>query len=108
MITSSHSQKKSKHPSFKRETYRANEAIFDKGDRGDCVYLIKIRPCGDQNGIEQQLPSGHCGAKKDDILDEMALLDDSPRMAAAIAIEPAKMVAIYKKIPVVSPSLIRA
>ena len=41
MITSSYSQKKSKRPSFKRETYCANEAIFDKGDKGDCAYLIK-------------------------------------------------------------------
>ena len=41
MVTSSDSQKKSKRPSFKRETYRANEAIFDEGDKRDCAYLIK-------------------------------------------------------------------
>ena len=41
MVTSSDSQKKPKRLSSKRETYRANEAIFNEGDRGDCAYMIK-------------------------------------------------------------------
>jgi CRP-like cAMP-binding protein len=97
MITSSDSQKKSKRPSFKRETYRTNEAIFDKGDKGDCAYLIKEGRAEIRMGSHGSNPQVIVVLKKDDILGEMTLLDDRPRMAAAIAREPAKVVAISKK-----------
>ena len=97
MVTSSDSQQKSKRPSFKRETYRANEAIFDEGDRGDYAYLIKEGRAEIRMGSPGSNPQVIVVLKKDDILGEMTLLDDRPRMAAAIAREPAKVVAISKK-----------
>lgn len=90
-------KKQSKGPSFKRKTYRANEIIFDEGEKGECAYLIKEGRVEIRKGSRSDNPQVLAVLKKGDILGEMALFDNSPRMAAAIAKEPTKVVAISKK-----------
>lgn len=97
MAKSPEPQKKSKRPSFKRESYRADETIFDEGDRGDYAYLVKEGRVEIRVGSRGDNPQVIAVLKKGDILGEMALLDDRPRMATAIAKEPTKLVAISKK-----------
>ena len=98
MVKSPGSQKKPKRPSFKREIYRATETIFDEGDRGEYAYLIKEGRVEIRTGSRGDTPRVIAVMKKGDILGEMALLDDRPRMATAIAKEdPTKLVAISKK-----------
>ena len=63
---------------------KAGQELFKKGDRGDCLYIVKsgsIR-LGDGNIVYETVSVGG-------MLGEMALIDSQPRSATAIAVEDA-------------------
>jgi CRP/FNR family transcriptional regulator, cyclic AMP receptor protein len=69
-----------------RKVYYGGDLIFKEGDHGDCAYLIergavRISKRTRDGDIELGILRG--GA----IFGEMALIDDSPRMASAVATE---------------------
>lgn len=77
--------------------YKADEIIFNEGDRGDyfCIILsgsIRISTVIPEVG-EESLSILYQG----DFFGEMALLDDAPRAAAAIAHTPTRLLIMQKR-----------
>src|SRR5262245_13406230 len=75
-----------------RRTYSAGETIFAEGEKGDFLYYI-IEGSVDisrKGRILNTLGEG-------DIFGEMALLDESPRSATAVAKEDVKAAAVDQK-----------
>lgn len=78
-------------------SYEENETIFWEGEPGVGMYII-------QNGrvqITQKCEEHSAGnilaeLKSGDFFGELALLDDSPRSACAIAAEPTKVIGIFR------------
>ena len=69
-----------------RKIYYGGDVIFEEGAHGDCAYLIErgmVRISKRTRGGDVELGMLGTGA----IFGEMALIDDSPRMASAIAAE---------------------
>ena len=78
-----------------RASFNSHEQIFAVGQAGDCAYLIEsgavniISGSGDRVVVLDSLTAG-------DIFGEMALLDDKPRSASAIATKATNCVLITK------------
>jgi CRP/FNR family transcriptional regulator/CRP/FNR family cyclic AMP-dependent transcriptional regulator len=77
--------------------YAAGEVLFEEGEAGSALYLLR----SGQVKIVRETPSaetillhvfgpGEC-------LGEMALLDDKPRSATAVALEPVEALLIYRE-----------
>ena len=84
-----------------RRSYTPGQTIFEKGDTGNCFYLIVFGEVLIQRGgIElARIGEGHC-------FGEMAVLDEGPRSATAIAQTDTLLFAIERDILVnVLPSL---
>lgn len=80
---------------LERRGYGPDDVIFKEGDRGDCAYLVKdgsIEIYKTIDGKEKIL--GAIG--KGGIFGEMALIDDTPRMAASRATEDTQLVVITR------------
>lgn len=76
-----------------RKTYAEGTAIFKQGDPGNAAYIVqtgKIEIWVDENDEKKVL--GVIGAGG--IFGEMALIDNSPRMASATAVEPSVCIAV--------------
>ncbi|MBM4146149.1 MAG: cyclic nucleotide-binding domain-containing protein [Nitrospira sp.] len=73
--------------------YKANEVIFNQGDVGLGMYIIESGSveivCNPERHILAQLHEG-------DFFGELALLDESPRSASAIAKTPCRMLCFFK------------
>jgi uncharacterized protein len=72
-------------------TFQGQEIIFNKGDFGDCMYIIVAGVVRIYDGLRTlaHLRSG-------DIFGEMALLDAVPRLVSAAAIEPVDLFQLDK------------
>ncbi|NLI97338.1 Crp/Fnr family transcriptional regulator [bacterium] len=91
------SELKTLYNSGKVKEYQADEIIFHEGDRGDyfCIILsgsIRISTVIPEVG-EESLSILYQG----DFFGEMALIDDAPRAAAAIAHTPTELLIMQKK-----------
>ncbi len=74
----------------------AGEVLFDEGDKGDVMYLIregKIKITKGQGEDEKVLAV----LKEGDFFGEMAIIDGSPRSASAIAVTPTSLLVIDKE-----------
>lgn len=74
------------------ESFDADQVVFEEGDVGDCMYLVKsgrVRLEIDGQPLEIVEPGGLFG--------EMALVDGSVRSARAVAVEPVLLVPIGLK-----------
>jgi CRP-like cAMP-binding protein len=73
------------------EFYQADDVIFKEGDQGDCMYVIlegEVRIETTDRFIDT--------ISEGEIFGEMALVDDSPRSASAVAASQCKVVPIDK------------
>jgi len=73
------------------EVYQTDEVIFKEGDQGDCMYVIlegDVRIETSERFIDI--------ISEGEIFGEMALVDDSPRSASAIALTHCRVVPIDK------------
>src|SRR5580700_2873886 len=76
-------------------TYEKDEIIFDEGDIGLGLYIVingKIKILSSHAGLQQLAPEFCCG----EYFGEMALFDEAPRTARAIAAEPSKVVGLFR------------
>lgn len=79
-----------------RRTYLKDEIIFDEGEKGQAIYFIQqgrvliCRQGRPLDGAIAELGSGQC-------FGEMALLDNSPRMAQVRAIEDCILEVLFRE-----------
>jgi len=78
-------------------TYRPGEVIFFEGEPGVGMYVIRngeveIRKAGADSDEELLLAR----LKDGDFFGELALLDDSPRSASAVAVTPTELIGIFR------------
>lgn len=91
-------QKSSKQPETGFETvhFEANQVIFEEGDEGDAAYLILKGQVEIRKGMKTSNPQPLALLKKNDIFGEMALFDNRPRMAEAMARTSVELIAIKR------------
>ena len=65
---------------LERKIFFAGQTIFNEGDRGDRAYLIQS---GHVDIVKNEMPLAKLGPGE--LFGEMALVDDKPRMASAVA-----------------------
>ena len=70
---------------FDKAKFKANSSIFDEGDDGDAAYLILKGNVEIRKGVRTSSPQLLATLGKGDAFGEMALFDDTPRMAQALA-----------------------
>lgn len=87
---------KSKPPKNGFETlrYTKNQVIFEEGMPGDAAYLITNGKVEIRKGMKTSNPQTLAHLSTNDIFGEMALFDNAPRMAEAIARTSVELVAI--------------
>ena len=81
---------------FGRQVFHPGDLIFREGAAASCAYFVergKVTVSKLAEGVDQ--PIGTLGAGS--IIGEMALIDDSPRMATARAAEQTTLVCVEKK-----------
>lgn len=91
-------QKSSKPPKTGFETlhFDENHVIFEEGEPGDAAYLISHGQVEIRKGMKSSNPQKLALLTKNDIFGEMALFDDSPRMAEAVARSKVELIAIKR------------
>jgi CRP-like cAMP-binding protein len=70
-------------------SYAAGDVVFEAGDAGDCMYLVKSGSVALELG-DQRLETVGSGG----LFGEMSLIDGSARSARAVATEPTLLVPI--------------
>ncbi len=65
--------------------FAANSVIFNEGDPGDAAYVIRSGTVEIRKGMRGDHPLRLAELREGDVLGELALFDDRPRMAAAVA-----------------------
>ena len=66
--------------------FAANTTIFEEGEKGDAAYIIRSGRVEIRVGIHGSNPQILAELGKGDVLGELALFDNRPRMASAIAL----------------------
>lgn len=92
------SPKPSKPPKTGFETvrYTAHQVIFEEGELGNAAYLIMRGQVEIRKGMKTSNPQTLAVLSKNDIFGEMALFDESPRMAEAMARTNVELIAINR------------
>lgn len=81
---------------FETIRYEANKVIFEEGEPGDAAYLIVHGQVEIRKGMKSSNPQTLAVLGKNDIFGEMALFDDSQRMAEAVARTRLELIAIKR------------
>ena len=71
---------------YKRVIFAPHQSIFLEGDSGDTAYLISRGSAEIRKGVRGAHPERLNTVGKGDIIGEMALFDNRPRMASVVAI----------------------
>lgn len=82
---------------FETVHFEKNQVIFKEGDPGDAVYLIVHGMVDIRKGVMSEAPKTLATLTRGDIFGEMALFDDSPRMAEAFAHSAVEVIAIDRE-----------
>ena len=82
---------------FERKTFGEYGVIFEEGDDGDAAYLITKGTVEIRKGTRTKSPVSLATLGRGDIFGELALFDNRPRMAQALAITDVEVVAIERK-----------
>ncbi len=82
---------------LKEARFAANSTIFDEGERGDAAYIIRSGKVEIRKGVRSANPVSLAELGKGDVLGEMALFDDRPRMASAIALTDVVVIQMPRK-----------
>lgn len=82
---------------IKKRVFNENEIIFEEGGAGDFAYMVMSGEIGIYKNLRSEAPMRLAILYKGDIFGEMALFDDSPRLAAAKAHTQAICLAVSKR-----------
>lgn len=82
---------------FYERTYQDGEFIFEQGQPGAALFLIEDGQVAIQANNKTDGPLQLALLPKGQFLGELALLDETPRSASAIAVGPTKLLALYRK-----------
>ncbi|MBF0249621.1 MAG: cyclic nucleotide-binding domain-containing protein [Alphaproteobacteria bacterium] len=74
--------------------FEANTIIFHEGDRGEAAFLIVKGMVEIRKGMQTSNPQILATLERNEIFGEMALFDDRPRMAEALARTNVEVIAI--------------
>lgn len=81
---------------FDKARFQQHEIVFDEGDIGDSAYLIQAGHVEIRKGVKSSAPHTLATLGKGDVFGEMALFDDSPRMAQVVAISNVEAIRISR------------
>jgi CRP-like cAMP-binding protein len=76
-------------------SYQKDEIIFDEGDVGLGLFIIvsgRAKAVSSHAALQQLAPEFCCG----DFFGELSLFDESSRTARVVAVEPARVVALFR------------
>lgn len=76
-----------------RKSYGREEVIFREGDRGDSFFIVVAGTISVRSGEKELARLGPGGC-----LGEMAIIEDAPRSATAVAAEPSLLLSVEKRI----------
>lgn len=82
---------------MENKTYRIGEKIFTEGEAGEHAYLIKSGEVKITKIAKDETPRTIATVRAGHIIGEMALIDDQPRAASAIVLEPTEVLIISKE-----------
>ncbi len=90
--------------------FASNTVIFEEGDKGDAAYIIRLGEVEIRKGVRSANPMQLAVLGKGDVLGEMALFDDRPRMATAITLTDVEVIQMSKqdfleKLSVLDPAM---
>jgi|GEM_PF-1789151 len=83
-------------PGFDRMRFSNGETIFQEKDCGDAAYLIVVGHVEVRKGLHSSNPQTLAKLGRGDVFGELAMFDDSPRMAEAIARSPVEVIRISR------------
>jgi CRP-like cAMP-binding protein len=81
---------------FRRVNFAPNQLIFDEGEKSAEAYLIRSGKVEIRVGVRSDVPRVLAVIGKGQVFGEMALFDNRPRVAAAVAVEPTEATAIAR------------
>lgn len=76
-------------------SYQKDEIIFDEGDVGLGLFIVvsgRVKVCSNHGPLQRLAPEFCCG----DFFGELSLFDESLRTARVVAIEPSRVVALFR------------
>lgn len=82
---------------FKRRTFEANKVIFEEGRQGKAAYMIVSGAVEIRKGSRGRNPLVLAKRKKGDVIGELALIDNHPHMAAAVAVVKTEVLVISRE-----------
>ena len=82
---------------FRRLSFEVNRLIFDEGEQSAEAYLIRSGKVEIRVGVRSDMPRVLAVIGKGQVFGEMALFDNRPHMAAAVAVEPTEATAIARE-----------
>ena len=91
------SQSKVDKSAFKKIKFTSNSVIFNEGDPGDAAYMIRSGRVEIRKGTQSSNPQTLAELGKGDVVGELALFDDRPRMASAICLTDVVAISISRK-----------
>ena len=77
-------------------TYQKDEVIFDEGDVGLGLFVVvngRVKVCSSHAALKHLAPEFGPG----DFFGELALFDEAPRTARAVAMEPTQILALFRR-----------
>jgi len=77
--------------------YTEDQKIFTEGEEGDAAYLIRSGRVQIRKGIDGRTPIVLAELGEGELLGEMALFDNRPRMASAIALQDVELIKMTRK-----------
>jgi CRP-like cAMP-binding protein len=88
---------KEKMAELRKVVLAANSIIFEEGDVGDAAYVIRSGSVEIRKGTRSDNPVSLGELERGDVVGELALFDDRPRMATAIASSEVELIRMSKE-----------
>ena len=90
------SQDQAADSALKKVSFTANSVVLEEGDAGDALYLISSGRVEIRKGAQSSHPQTLAELGKGDVVGELALFDDRPRMASAVCMTEVEVIRISR------------